>query len=277
MPPNYKKSQSQQYALKKKVKATVQSKINKAKAKTTCAPVPQLVKAATVPKNRQQVLTAPKAVSAAPTTAALKLPSGFRAKISYKGGVKVTADIRYETEKTDPLVKIINVGPKGQPVHREFVGPAKVEKWFDDAGNEIPKVEVSQAQVMPDGTTKPVKVEKTKEIKVEPVAAEVPQDFLPYSYLEVWGETDSDTDALREMGADLMKSGKVGGIKEFSHGYGKMYVGFLRPIMSKDGAKFGVEIMLAENRRHRRRWMLAESNGAGNKPKANAPSVPTLF
>ena len=155
-------------------------------------------------------------------------------------------------------------------VHREFVGPAKVEKWFDENGNEVAKADVQTAQVMPDGTLQPVVVSKTKEIKVEPVDADVPQNFLPYSFLEVWGESDSDTDGLRKMGADLVKTGKVGAIKEFSHGYGKMYVGFLRPIMSKDGSKFGVEIMLAENKRSRRRWIPAE---AGRGPKAHWSTV----
>jgi hypothetical protein len=118
-------------------------------------------------------------------------------------------------------------------------------------------------------------VAKTKEIKVEPVDADVPQNFLPYSFLEVWGESDSDADGLRKMGADLMKTGKVGAIKEFSHGYGKMYVGFLRPIMNKDGSKFGIEIMLAENKRSRRRWMPAEAGPSTQK--ANKPVTPQLW
>ncbi len=74
-----------------------------------------------------------------------------------------------------------------------------------------------------------------------------------------------------------MKSGKVGAIKEFSHGYGKMYVGFLKPIMSKDGKQFGVEIMLSENRRRRRRWMLAEPDTSQKAQKAQKPIVPQLF
>ena len=74
-----------------------------------------------------------------------------------------------------------------------------------------------------------------------------------------------------------MKNGKIGAIKEFSHGYGKMYVGFLKPIMSKDGTKFGVEIMLAENRRQRRRWMLAEDAGVKKAKAKAAPAVPSLW
>jgi hypothetical protein len=74
-----------------------------------------------------------------------------------------------------------------------------------------------------------------------------------------------------------MKNGKVGAVKEFSHGYGKMYVGFLKPIMNDDGTKFGVEVMLAENKRCRRRWMLAEKSPNAPANKASAPTVPSFW
>jgi len=269
---------SQQYAVVKRktaIHTTINAKLKKAQSKSVAAQQGRPVKAAQKQKQKTMVLKVPQTVPAADVIEE-KLPPGFKAKLSYDGdGVKVSADIRYETEKTDPLIQIKHIGSKGEIVHREFVGPAKVEKWFDENGNEVAKADVGTAQVMPDGSLKPVIVAKTKEIKVEPVDADVPQNFLPYSFLEVWGEGDSDTDGLRKMGADLMKTGKVGAIKEFSHGYGKMYVGFLRPIMNKDGSKFGIEIMLAENKRSRRRWMLAEAGPSTQK--ANKPVTPQLW
>jgi hypothetical protein len=263
----YSARSKQQYALKRKtVKSKVQEKLRK-------KPKPIPFKA--VPKKQPKpALKIPPLVDAAPE-AEQKLPSGYKAKIHYSNeNVKVTADIRYETEKTNPLIQVKNIGPKGEIVHKTFVGPAKREVWLDETGKEVNKADVRQAQLMPDGSLKPIIISKTKDINVDPVAAEVPQDFLPYSYLEVWGEGESDEDGIRKMAADLMKTGKVGAIKEFSHGYGKVYVGFLRPIMSKDGKKFGVEIMLAENKRSRRRWMLAEKD---LKPKAEKPDLPTLW
>jgi hypothetical protein len=267
---------TQQYVVKRKtaIHTKISAKLKNAQSKSAAQQI-RPVKAAQKQKQKTMVLKAPQAVPAAEVIEE-KLPPGYKAKLSYDGdGVKVSADIRYETEKTDPLIKIKNIGPKGEIVHREFIGPAKREAWLDENGNEVAKADVQTAQVMPDGSLKPVIVAKTKEIKVEPVDADVPQNFLPYSFLEVWGESDSDADGLRKMGADLMKSGKVGAIKEFSHGYGKMYVGFLRPIMNKDGSKFGIEIMLAENKRSRRRWMLAEAGPSTQK--ANKPVTPQLW
>ena len=116
----------QQYVLKRKVKSAVKSKLDKAKVKV---------------KQKQSLLKMPQTAPAAtPESTEEKLPPGFKAKTRYEnGGVKVTADIRYETEKTEPLVKVKHIGPNNEIVHREFVGPAKVGKWFDDNGNEIAK------------------------------------------------------------------------------------------------------------------------------------------
>jgi len=51
-----------------------------------------------------------------------EIAPGFKAKLSYDGdGVKVSADIRYETEKTDPLIQIKHIGSKGEIVHRELL------------------------------------------------------------------------------------------------------------------------------------------------------------
>src|SRR4030042_6135938 len=98
----YKKGGSkQQYALRKRVKSTVKDKLkkNKGKAKT---------------RKKQTVLTMPQTLPAA-AEEEVKLPPGFKAKLHYNSGnVKITADVRYETEKTDPLVKGKKMCPKGE-------------------------------------------------------------------------------------------------------------------------------------------------------------------
>jgi hypothetical protein len=56
------------------------------------------------------VLKVPQTVPAADVIEE-KLPPGFKAKLSYDGdGVKVSADISYETEKTDLFGLNINTG-----------------------------------------------------------------------------------------------------------------------------------------------------------------------
>ncbi len=173
-----KPASNQQYVIKRKtIKTTIKAKLKKTQALQKIQPAKSAVKAA---KQKTMVLKMPQTAPEAEVIEE-KLPLGFKAKLSYdSNGVKVTADVRYETEKTDPLIKIKNIGPKGEILHREFGGPAKVEKWFDENGNEVAKADVQTAQVMPDGTLQPVVISKTKEIKVEPVDADVPQNFLPY-------------------------------------------------------------------------------------------------
>jgi len=257
----YKETQSkQQYLLQRKIKSKVQSKLKQHSAsrrQKSAIPAQPIAPLQNAPEEEE------------------KLPAGFKATMHYKGeGVNVTAAVRYETEKTDPLIKTVHVASNGEVVHREYVGPKKEEKWLDDNDKEYNKAEVKTAQVMPDGTLKPIVIEKTKDISVEPVAPEIMDEFLPYSFLEVWGESDSDEDGLRKTAFDLMKNGKIGAIKEFSHGYGKVYVGFMKPIVSKDGKSFGVEIMLAENKRKRRRWMPADKSGVALKVgKAEIPQL----
>jgi len=286
MPPTYKKPKArQQYLLKRqKVQSKVQSKLKKHAASAKAKPGPAFGAKAFPPAKAKPV--APQ--QPAPTPAAAlrnvpepvdeekKFPAGYRATLHYNGaGRTVTAAVRYETEKVDPLIKTVHVAPNGEVVHREFIGPAKREAWMDQAGNEYNKNDVKTAQVMPDGTLKPVVIEKTKDIEVDPVDPAVAEDFLPYSYLELWGEGDSDNEGMRKVAADLIKTGKIGAIKQFSHGYGKIYVGFMRPIFAKDGKSFGVEVMLSENKRHRRRWMLVDKAAAA--PKAAKAEVPQLW
>jgi len=70
----------------------------------------------------------------------------------------------------------------------------------------------------------------------------------------------------------------VGAVKKFSHGYGKVYVGFIKPVVSKDGKYFVLEMMLSENKKKRRRWMPTEKAlTRTKKPKAQEPVVPELW
>ena len=267
MPPKYRKGSQQQYVVKQKLKQRVKSKVQ------------QKLKKSVKQKSKGQKTFVPPRVVPAASEPTEKLFAGWKAKLTYSnGGLDVSADVRYETEKTEALVKIVNVDKEMHQVTRTFEGPAKREVYRNnDTGAEVPKAEVGQAQVMPDGSLKPVKLEKTKDIKVEPINPQVANDFLPYSFLEVWGNGESDDDGLRKMAVDLMKNGKIGGVKEFSHGYGKMYMGFLKPIMNDDGTKFGIEVMLTENKRVRRRWMLAEKSPNAPANKASAPTVPSFW
>ena len=286
MPPTYKPKARQQYLLKRqKVQSKIQSKLKKHAAKAKPGPASgakAFPKAKAKPVAPQQPAPQPPTPAAAlqnvpePVAEEKKLPAGYRATLHYNGaGITVTAAVRYETEKVDPLIKTVHLAPNGDVVHREFIGPAKREAWMDQAGNEYNKNDVKTAQVMSDGTLKPVVIEKTKDIEVDPVDPGVAEDFLPYSYLELWGEGDSDNEGMRKVAADLIKTGKIGAIKQFSHGYGKIYVGFMRPIFAKDGKSFGVEVMLSENKRHRRRWMLVDKAAAA--PKAAKAEVPQLW
>jgi len=252
----YKKQSHQQYVLQhKKVIAKVQQKLKKAGEDQKELPVSAV---------------------ASETEEVKALPAGYKATLHYKNeGINVTAKIRYETEKVDPLIKTAHMA-EGKMVFRRFIGPAKREVWMDDAGKEYDKSKVQTVQILPDGSMKPIVIERTKDVEVEPIEPEVMDEFQPYSFVEVWGEASGDDEGLKKVAWDLIKTGKVGAIREFSHGYGKMYVGFLKPMLSKDGKSFTMEIMLSENRRKRRRWMATDVS-AVQKEKAEKPEVPKLF
>ena len=118
---------TQQYVVKRKtaIHTKISAKLKNAQSKSAAQQI-RPVKAAQKQKQKTMVLKVPQTVPAADVIEE-KLPPGFKAKLSYDGdGVKVSADIRYETEKTDPLIQIKHIGSKGEIVHREFVGPAKV-------------------------------------------------------------------------------------------------------------------------------------------------------
>ena len=261
----YKKGSKQQYALeRKKVLGKVESKLKKAGKKA--AP------------SKAAPSVAPAQVTAQ-TAQAKPLPPGRKATLHFKdGGLSVTAKVRYETEKVDPLIKTVLVAD-GKKVQKQYIGPAKRLAYVDGEGKEHNAKDVQTMQELDDGRLIPIKVEKTKDIKVDPVPAKVAEEFHPYSFLEIWGEDEGDVEGLRDVAFQLKTKGQVGAVKQFSHGYGKMYVGFIKPVISSDGKHFGLELMLSENKKQRRRWMATELGEAEaeKKPKAQAPVVPELW
>jgi len=261
----YKKRSSQQYVLqRKKVLSKIETKMKtaaKAKKPECMAVTPSVV---TVPK------TAP-----VEEEAVVALPRGQPATLHYKGEtVKVSAKIRYETMKTEPLIKTVHMAD-GKVVFKRFVGPAKQEVWVDDEGKEHDKKDVKIMQQRDDGSFAPIEISKTKDITVEPVDPKVVDAFQPYSFIEVWGEDDTADDSIREFAFDLIKNKQVGAIKKFSHGFGKVYVGFVRPILAEDGKSFTIEITLSENKKTFRRWTPAEPSK--RKVKAEEPEIPQLW
>ena len=259
--PSYKKRSRQQYAVKrKKVLSKVEAKLKKAaKSKTS--------------RRKTAVLSipAPKKSEEAPS-----LKGGRKATLRFKGfGLNIKANVRYETEKVDPLIKTAYVAD-GKIVTKKFIGPKKRVAWVDEDGKEHDKSKVQQVQILDDGRMIPIKIEKTKTIEVEAVPAKVMDEFHPYSFLEVWGENEDDIDALRDLAFELKAKGMVGAVKKFSHGYSKIYVGFIKPVLSKDGKSFVLEMMLSENKKKHRRWMPTEK-ALKAKEKAEEPEVPELW
>jgi len=257
----YKKRSSQQYVLqRKKVLSKVETKLKtKGKKKLIIEPA---IEPSVETKEKEE---------------AVSLPRGQPATLHYKGEtVKVSANIRYETMKTEPLIKTVNVAD-GKIVHRNFVGPEKKLVWVDDEGKEHDKKDVKLMQQRDDGSLVPIEISKTKDITVEPIDPKVMDAFQPYSFIEIWGEDDTADDSLREFAYDLAKNQKVGAVKKFSHGFGKVYVGFIRPILSKDGKSFTLELMVSENKKKHRRWTPAEPEATKRKVKAEEPEIPEMW
>jgi hypothetical protein len=254
----YKKRSSQQYVLqRKKVLSKVEAKVKAGR------------------KGKPESATLTPVMAPVKEEEALALPRGQPATLHYKGEtVKVSAKIRYETMKTEPLIKTVNVAD-GKIVHRKFVGPEKKLVWIDEEGKEHDKKDVELMQQRDDGSLVAIEISKTKDITVEPVDPRVVDDFQPYSSIEVWGEDETADDSLREFAYDLIKNKQVGAIKKFSHGFGKVYVGFVRPILSKDGKSFTLEITISENKKKFRRWTSAEPSK--RKVKAEEPEIPQLW
>jgi len=259
---SYKRRSSQQYVLeRKKALSSVESKVKKAQKGKPKMPKPLVTTVAK--EEKKEELEA--------------LGKGQPATLHYKGeSVKVSAKIRYETMKTEPLVKTLHMAD-GKIVHMKYIGPQKQLVWVDDEGKEHDKKDVKLVQQLKDGSFVPVVISKTKDINVEPVDPRVMEDFQPYSFIEIWGEDEGSEDALRDFAYDLVKNKKIGAVEKFSHGFGKVYVGFMRPVINKDGKTFTVEMMVSENKKKHRRWMVAEKGFAEKKKKPEEPEIPKMW
>jgi hypothetical protein len=265
---SYKKKHSgQQYALeRKKVLSSVESKVKQATLKGK----PKMPKSLIATAAARAKTKAEEAVEA--------LSRGQPATLHYKSaGIKITTKVRYETMKTEPLIKTVHMAD-GKLVFKRFVGPSKQEVWVDAEGKEHNKQDVKLMQEKAPGKYEEIKVSKTKDIVVEAVDPRVSEPFQPYSFIEMWGEDEGSDDALRDFAYDLAKNKQVGAIKEFSHGFGKVYVGFVRPIMSPDGKTFTLEVMISENKKKFRRWMASEPGKVSVKEKkVAAAEIPKMW
>jgi len=268
-----KRRSNQQYVLeRKKVLSSVESKLKKAKVQKG----KQRLASAPTPKTTVRLETKEK-----PSEKETSLLGTRKATLHFEGegNVSVSAKVRYETEKVNPLVKT-QLMADGVQVYKRYVGPPKEEKYLDDQGKEHDKDHVELMQVLPNGKLKPLEVSRTEDLNVEPIPKAVMNDWHPYSHLEIWGEKEGDDESLRKVARNLMTKGEVGAIKKFSHGVGggKFYVGFLYPVFSKDGKSFTMEVMLSENRRKRRRWMSAEKVKGGKSDREyGEPVIPDML
>lgn len=168
--------------------------------------------------------------------------------------------IRWETEKVDPLIKVgLFVGDT--PIFKRYEGAKKTLVWIDAAGKHYDPADVVQKQILKSGKLKEIpKITQTKEITAKPIAKGVMNDFAPEDHVEIWAEQARDMDELRKLAFDLLKGNKVAAVQRFARSAGrKMYVGFIYPVLKPGTDEFTVEMMIAQNKRNRRRWMSAES------------------
>jgi len=206
-----------------------------------------------------------------------KVVDEYVSKETYKGGKEahlsfemededgevftVDTTIRWETMKPQKLVETESRTPDGKLVNRRYIGPKKRAAWIDEDGDERDKADVQLGQKFPDGSWEPIDpFQMTKEIDAEPRDKEIMDAFLPDSFLEVWADNTEGQDQLRKLARKLHFSGKVAAVRQFVKAKGtKAYVGFIKPVHDpEDEDVFGLEMMVSENRRVRRRWMPVE-------------------
>ena len=202
-------------------------------------------------------------------------PNRFVSKEAYEGGRKarlsfsmevdgetftVDTDVRWETMKADKLVNTEYRTPDGKVVNKKYLGPSKRAAWVDVDGDERIAADVQLGQILPDGSWEPIDpFTATKEIEAEPRPKELMDSFLPNSFLEIWGDSTESQRELRELARKLYFSGKVAAVRQFVKSKGtKAYVGFIKPVLDPDDEVFGLEMMVSESRRKRRRWMPVE-------------------
>jgi hypothetical protein len=229
----------------------------------------------------------PQTQAQAPTAAETeeKLGSGRKSKFRVKlDNLNVNCNIRWETEHVGRLVEVKMFAPNGLEVFKKYENDSPSRSVYrDSAGNEVAPADVKLAQVFPDGTKRPLsgKFEMTKEIVGKPLPKDKMNDFLPDSYCEIWGETPADNAELKQLAFKLIQNGQCIGVDQFIKAAGtKVYVGFITPVISQDGTKFGLEMMVSENLKTKRRWMSVEdedSTPAQISTGRDAPVVPNLF
>lgn len=189
------------------------------------------------------------------------LGRGRKATIHFKfGKADVEAEVRWETQKVDPMVNIGYFDGDVQ-VFKKYKGPKKRVVWEDRNGKEHAITRPTQKQVMPDGQAMDITpITQTKDMYTEVVDKGVMNDFLPSSYLELWSDKARDQQDLQQMAIELVKSGKVAAVSKFAKSAGtKVYVGFIYPVLNPVTDEFSMEMMVSENVRKRRRWMSTTS------------------
>lgn len=198
-------------------------------------------------------------------------------------GEKIDTKVRWETMKAKSLVKLEYRSPEGLRVSKKYIGPKKREVWVDSKGKEWNKHDVEVVQIMPDGREVPASLfTQTKKIEGETRDKSLMNRFLPSSYLEIWGDDTESQRKLRKMAWKLFREGKVVAVEEFVKAKGaKVYKGFIYPVPSEDGRSFGLEMVVSENLKRRRRWMPAEDVEIvpleeEEKPKKK-PKVPKVW
>ena len=226
-------------------------------------------------------------------------PDRFVSKEAYEGGRKarltfsmevdgemftVDTEVRWETMKPEKLVNTESRTPDGKVVNKRYLGPKKRAAWIDEDGDERNAADVQLGQILPDGSWDPIDpFTATKEIEAEPRPKELMDSFLPNSFLEIWGDSTESQAQLRELARKLYFSGKVAAVRQFVKSKGtKAYVGFIKPVQDPDDDEvFGLEMMVSESRRKRRRWMPVEElpvlDPSKQKETGKKAKVPELF
>jgi hypothetical protein len=199
--------------------------------------------------------------------------------------IKIDCPIRWETEKTEPLVTTEQRDVKtGLQVWTKYEGGASTKVFRDENGDAVAPENVILVQVEADGSRQEIEpFTQSKEMDAKPIDRDVMDEFLPSSYVEIWSDTTDGQRQLRQLAWSLLNEGKVAGVKQFVKAKGtKTYVGFIYPVMGPNNT-FALEMMVSENRRQRHIWMPEDNNveivdsKAEAKKNKNVAKVPDLF
>jgi len=198
------------------------------------------------------------------------------------GKLKIDAPIRWETQKVEKLVKTEQRSTDDLLVKVKYIGPKKRKALVDSNGKERSKDEVGLFQILPDGTRQEITpFKQSKSIKAEGRDKAIMKEFLPAAFIEVWADSTEGQKQLRTLAWYLLRGDKVAAVRSFARATGaKAYVGFIYPVLSPDGKTFGMEMMISENRRERKRWMPSEPTEVVDADEADdefTADVPDLF